>query len=158
MKQCGQWSTVVGLAVAIVMGVAGATSCRRPGARPAGAAVAPSAAAVVVEEEVVVEPGPSAALVVEEAPLNAQAAELKIKKSAQVSLLCYHDFTIGKSNNPMVINIEHFRRQLQALRDARLPVISMDHYLAWLLNLEMIVKFIDLITILTKIKHPYKKN
>lgn len=67
----------------------------------------------------------------EEATLNAQAAELKIKKSAQVSLLCYHDFTTGRSNNPMVINIEHFRQHLQALRDARLPVISMDHYLAW---------------------------
>lgn len=75
-----------------------------------------------------VEPGSSAP---EEAPLNAQAAELKIKKSAQVSLLCYHDFTTGKSTNPMVINIEHFRQHMQALRDARLPVISMDHYLAW---------------------------
>lgn len=130
MKQCGQWSTVVGLAVAVVIGVAGVVGCRRPGARPTGMVVA-SPAAAAVEEEVVVELGPSAAPVVEEAPLNAQAAELKIKKSAQVSLLCYHDFTIGKSNNPMVINIEHFRRHLQALRDARLPVISMDHYLAW---------------------------
>jgi hypothetical protein len=67
MKQCGQWSTVVGLAVAVVMGVAGVAGCRRPGARPTGMVVAPPAAAAV-EEEVVVQPGPSAAPVVEEAP------------------------------------------------------------------------------------------
>jgi peptidoglycan/xylan/chitin deacetylase (PgdA/CDA1 family) len=111
---------------AAMMGVVGTAGCRRP-----AAPVAPAPAAPAVEEVVVVEPDPGEASSPGEAPLNAQAAELKIKKSAQVSVLCYHDFTTGKSNNPMVINIEHFRRQMQTLRDARMPVISMDDYLAW---------------------------
>ena len=65
------------------------------------------------------------------APLNAHAPELKIKKSAQVSILGYHDFTTGKSSNPMVINIQKFRQQMQSLKDARLNVISMENYLRW---------------------------
>jgi len=109
--------------VVVLLG-GGSVGCRRQ-------ADTMTAAAAVPGEEVVVVESSTAAPGVEEAPLNAQATELKIKKSAQVSLLCYHDFTTGKSNNPMVINVEHFRRQLQALRDARLSVISMDHYLAW---------------------------
>ena len=56
---------------------------------------------------------------------------LTINKSAQVIVLGYHDFTTGKSRNPMEINIDHFRDQMQALRDARLPVISMSDFLAW---------------------------
>lgn len=114
--------------VVVLLG-GGSVGCRRQAdSRPDAAA---AAALMVEEEEVVVVDASTGAPVPKEAPLNAQAAELKIKKSAQVSLLCYHDFTTGKSNNPMVINIGHFRRHLQALRDARLPVISMDHYLAW---------------------------
>lgn len=102
--------------------------CRR--GRP-GAAAAPPSPAPAVEEEVVIEGAASGGEAPAEAPLNAQAPELKIKKSAQISILCYHDFTNGRGVRDMVINIEHFRRQMQALRDARLPVISMDHYLAW---------------------------
>jgi peptidoglycan/xylan/chitin deacetylase (PgdA/CDA1 family) len=67
----------------------------------------------------------------EEAPLNEHAPELKIKKSAQVAIIGYHDFTTGRSTNPMVINIQKFRQQMQALKDARLDVISMNQYLAW---------------------------
>ncbi len=106
--------------------LSGAAGCRR--SSPAVSA-ASDAAPEVVEEEVV-EPADGVGEA-EQATLDAQADELKIKKSARVSVLCYHDFIEGKSSNSMVINIGHFRRHLQALRDARLPVISMDHYLAW---------------------------
>ncbi len=57
--------------------------------------------------------------------------QLKIKKSAQVSVLGYHDFSSGKSTNQMVINVEQFRKQMQGLKDAKLKVISMADYLAW---------------------------
>lgn len=56
---------------------------------------------------------------------------LTINKSAQVIVLGYHDFTLGKSRNPMEINVDHFRGQMQALKDARLPVISMTDFLSW---------------------------
>ncbi|MFN0126456.1 MAG: polysaccharide deacetylase family protein [Verrucomicrobiales bacterium] len=105
----------------------GGIACRRQPLAPS----APAAEAPVVEEEVVVEPADGTAAGDEQAVLDAQAAELKIKKSAQVSVLCYHDFTTGRSNNAMVINIDRFRQHLETLRDARLPVISMEHYLAW---------------------------
>lgn len=90
----------------------------------------PQAAAPPQEEEIIVEPA-APVPTEEEAPLNAETPELKVKTSAQVSILCYHDFITGKSNNAMVINIDHFRQHLQALRDAKLPVISMADYLAW---------------------------
>lgn len=115
-----------------VMGVALAVSGGPAGCRRAPVATAPPPPpAPVIEELVVVEPSTPVPAAAGEAPLNAHAPELKIKKSAQVSVLCYHDFSTAKSTNPMVINIDHFRRQLQTLRDARLPVLSMDHYLAW---------------------------
>ncbi len=56
---------------------------------------------------------------------------LTINKTAQVSVLGYHDFITGKSDKDMKLNIDHFRSQLQALKDANLPVISMQHFLAW---------------------------
>jgi peptidoglycan/xylan/chitin deacetylase (PgdA/CDA1 family) len=67
-------------------------------------------------------------------PLLAAAPELKVKRSAQVSILGYHDFTSGKSSNPMVINVQKFRDQMAAIRDAKLKVITMDDYLAWRRN------------------------
>lgn len=54
-----------------------------------------------------------------------------VNKDARVSVLCYHDFTEGISGNNMIINIDHFRRQMQAIRDAELPVISMRQFLDW---------------------------
>jgi peptidoglycan/xylan/chitin deacetylase (PgdA/CDA1 family) len=99
-----------------------------PGCRPRPALEPPAAPAAVEEE--VVEPATPVPPPAEPA-LNAVADELKVKKSGQVSVLCYHDFTTGKSNNPMVINIQHFRAHMQALKDARLEVISMERYLAW---------------------------
>jgi peptidoglycan/xylan/chitin deacetylase (PgdA/CDA1 family) len=57
--------------------------------------------------------------------------ELTIDKSAEVAVLCYHDFTEGEPSNDMVINIGEFRRQMVALRDAGIGVIGMGEFLAW---------------------------
>ncbi|MCB1204151.1 MAG: polysaccharide deacetylase family protein [Verrucomicrobiae bacterium] len=54
-----------------------------------------------------------------------------VNKEARVSVLGYHDFTEGTSSNDMILNIEDFRRQMQAIRDAKLPVISMRQFLDW---------------------------
>jgi peptidoglycan/xylan/chitin deacetylase (PgdA/CDA1 family) len=54
-----------------------------------------------------------------------------INKEARVSILGYHDFTDGASTNDMILNVEDFRRQMQAIRDAKLPVISMRQFLDW---------------------------
>lgn len=54
-----------------------------------------------------------------------------INKEARVSVLGYHDFTEGPSANDMILNVDDFRSQLQAIKDARLPVISMRQFLDW---------------------------
>ena len=86
----------------------------------------PSAAAV---PEIVEEPAPAPAA--PEPEIDPQVPALTINKSAQVTILGYHDFITGKSTNPMQINVDHFRDQMAALKDARLPVISMKDFLAW---------------------------
>ena len=54
-----------------------------------------------------------------------------INKEARVSILGYHDFSEGRSTNDMILNIDHFRDQMQAIKDAELPVISMQQFLDW---------------------------
>lgn len=54
-----------------------------------------------------------------------------VNKEARVSILGYHDFTDGDSSNDMILNIEDFRRQMQAIKDSELPVISMREFLDW---------------------------
>ncbi len=54
-----------------------------------------------------------------------------VNKEARVSILGYHDFVEGKSDNDMKLNIDDFRNQMQAIKDAELPVISMREYLNW---------------------------
>lgn len=54
-----------------------------------------------------------------------------VNKDARVSILGYHDFTEGSSTNDMILNIEDFRRQMQAIRDAGIPVVSMRQFLDW---------------------------
>lgn len=85
--------------------------------------------AEAIVPEIVAEPEPAPARA--EAVIDPAVPALTINKSAQVIVLGYHDFTIGKSKNPMEINVDHFRDQLQALKDARLPVISMADFLSW---------------------------
>lgn len=57
--------------------------------------------------------------------------EPTINKEARVAILGYHDFTEGRSRNDMIMNVEDFRAQMQAIKDAGLPVISMSQFLAW---------------------------
>ncbi len=54
-----------------------------------------------------------------------------VNKDARVSILGYHDFTDGESNNDMILNIEDFRNQMQAIKDSGLPVVSMLQFLDW---------------------------
>lgn len=99
-------------------------SCDR--IKPAAAPAAPAEASV---PEIVADPTPAPAPA--EPAIDPAVPALTINKSAQVIVLGYHDFTTGKSRNPMEINVDHFRDQMQALKDARLPVITMDDFLAW---------------------------
>jgi peptidoglycan/xylan/chitin deacetylase (PgdA/CDA1 family) len=115
----------------------------RPTESSSGQTSAPAEKSVVSDEETgsetgakVVEPGE--ALIVASAMDPSEASvplastpPLEINKSAQVAILGYHDFTTGRSTNPMVIPVMKFREQMQALRDAKLPVISMEDFLAW---------------------------
>ncbi|MGI8604142.1 MAG: polysaccharide deacetylase family protein [Verrucomicrobiales bacterium] len=117
-----RWQASCKAAFALSIGL---TACQP---RPAQQTPAPTEPGPALASD---EPAPLPAEAPAEAPLNAQAPELKIKKSAQVAILGYHDFTTGRSNSPMVINVQKFRQHLQSIKDARLSVISMDHYLAW---------------------------
>ncbi|MEM9016269.1 MAG: polysaccharide deacetylase family protein [Verrucomicrobiota bacterium] len=64
-------------------------------------------------------------------PPEPVAMEPIINKEARVAILGYHDFTTERSTNDMVLNIEDFRDQMQAIVDADLPVISMRQFLDW---------------------------
>ncbi|MEM6915353.1 MAG: polysaccharide deacetylase family protein [Verrucomicrobiota bacterium] len=79
-----------------------------------------------VEEELVETP-----LVAIPPPPEPVAMEPIVNKDARVSILGYHDFTEGASSSDMVLNIEDFRRQMQAIKDAEFPVISMREFLDW---------------------------
>lgn len=64
-------------------------------------------------------------------PPEPVAMEPIVNKDARVGILGYHDFTEGVSSNDMILNIEDFRQQLQAIKDAELPVITMRQFLDW---------------------------
>tara|TARA_R110000850_G_scaffold175640_13_gene301422 strand:+ start:663 stop:2048 length:1386 start_codon:yes stop_codon:yes gene_type:complete len=64
-------------------------------------------------------------------PPDPVAMEPVVNKDARVSILGYHDFTEGRSSNDMVLNIDDFREQLQSIKDAEIPVISMREFLDW---------------------------
>ena len=88
---------------------------------------APKAGAVpeIVEEPADTAPAPTPV------PLDPAVPELSVNKSAQVAVLGYHDFITGKSQSQMKLNIDRFREQMQALKDARVAVIPMKDFLAW---------------------------
>jgi len=60
-----------------------------------------------------------------------KAVEFELNKSSIVSVLLYHDFAPDRSRNEMTISLPAFRAQLQALKDAEIPVIPMADLLAW---------------------------
>ncbi len=54
-----------------------------------------------------------------------------IDENIEVSILGYHDFADQDSRNNMVINTSRFRSQMEALKQAEIPVIPMSDYVAW---------------------------
>ena len=64
-------------------------------------------------------------------PPEPVAMEPVVNKDARVAILGYHDFTSGRSSNDMILNVNDFRDQMQAIRDAELSVISMREFLDW---------------------------
>jgi len=58
------------------------------------------------------------------------APVVEINKSATVSILGYHDFR-ERGGTPMIIAGSKFREQMQAIKDAKIPVIPMSEFLAW---------------------------
>ncbi len=111
------------LAAAICGGALLLCSCKKENSAP----VPPKARIVEIEPETEAPPPPPPT----EPQIDPAIPELKINKSAQVGILCYHDFITEKSNSQMRINIDHFRQQMQSIKDARLPVISLSQFLAW---------------------------
>ena len=55
----------------------------------------------------------------------------KFNADAQVAILGYHDFTETATPTDMKIRVTKFRQQMQAIKDAELPVITMRDYIAW---------------------------
>jgi len=67
-----------------------------------------------------------------EAPAEApKAIPFEINKSSMVSVLLYHDFVERIPKTEMMVSMPVFRAQMQALRDANIPVIPMSDVLAW---------------------------
>ncbi len=74
------------------------------------------------------DPEPAPAYVPDPAAVEA----LTVDKTAEVSILCYHDFTASsRSQNPMVMPIAKFREQMDALHRSKTAVIGMPQFLAW---------------------------
>ena len=63
-------------------------------------------------------------------PEAPQAPEFELNKSSVVSILGYHDFR-ERGGSPMLIASSKFREQMQAIKDSKIPVISLDDVMAW---------------------------
>ena len=64
------------------------------------------------------------------APEEPQEPAIEINKSALVSILCYHDFR-DHGGTALLISEAKFRQQMEAIRDAKIPVIPLSDVLAW---------------------------
>ncbi len=73
------------------------------------------------------DPGLLAGAVVEEVP---KATAFELNKSSVVSILGYHDFR-ERGGTPMLISVDRFRQQMQAIKESKIPVIAMRDMLAW---------------------------
>ena len=93
----------------------------------AGDGASPKAQVVEIAEETQVAPPTTTP----EPAIDPEIPELKVNKAAQVAILCYHDFVTDKAPTQMRIAVNHFRNQMQAIKDARLPVISLADFLKW---------------------------
>ena len=108
---------------ALVLVLAG--GCRK---QPENKVEVPKAVPLVeIAEEAQVTPPPT----VTEAVIDPAIPELKVNKAAQISILCYHDFVTTRAVSQMRIHTDHFRKQLQSIKDARLQVISLTDFVKW---------------------------
>jgi peptidoglycan/xylan/chitin deacetylase (PgdA/CDA1 family) len=64
------------------------------------------------------------------APEVPAAPAFEINKSSVVSILGYHDFR-DRGGSPMLIASPKFRAQMQAIKDSKIPVISLSDMMAW---------------------------
>ncbi len=60
-----------------------------------------------------------------------KAVAFELNKSSIVSLLLYHDFVERIPRTEMMVSVPTFRAQMQALKDANIPVIPLSDVLAW---------------------------
>lgn len=74
------------------------------------------------------DPNLVAGVIHEEAPPKAPAFELN--KSSIVAVLGYHDVR-DRGGSPMLIAVDRFRQQMQAIKESKIPVISMRDLTAW---------------------------
>ena len=58
------------------------------------------------------------------------APAFELNKSSVVSILGYHDFR-ERGGSPMLISSSKFREQMQAIKDSKIPVISLSDVMAW---------------------------
>ena len=58
------------------------------------------------------------------------APAFELNKSSVVSILGYHDFR-DRGGSPMLIAVPKFRAQMQAIKDSKIPVISLSEMMAW---------------------------
>jgi peptidoglycan/xylan/chitin deacetylase (PgdA/CDA1 family) len=63
-------------------------------------------------------------------PDTPKEPEFELNKSAVVSILGYHDFR-DRGGSPMLIAAPKFREQMQAIKDSKIPVISLSDVMAW---------------------------
>lgn len=95
---------------------------------------APVAETAVPEEVLAAKPAEPADLFGPEKPAEppAPAAEaFEVNKSSLVSILLYHKFAMRIPTDEMTVGIPVFRAQMQALKDANIPVVPMSDVLAW---------------------------
>ena len=88
---------------------------------------APEEIVTIVEEEDV----PLEEIVEVEAPPEPVETGPVIDEEIQVSILGYHDFADKDSSNAMVISTTRFRAQMEAIKKAEIPVITMKDFIAW---------------------------
>lgn len=65
-----------------------------------------------------------------EADLVPKAVPFELNKSSVVSILGYHDFR-ERGGSPMIIAVDKFREQMQAVKESGIPVIPLSDVLAW---------------------------
>ena len=62
---------------------------------------------------------------------SSKTPEKKLEDSSLVSVLGYHDFTPDQAATQMLLPVDKFRSQMQAIKDLGLRVITLDEFLAW---------------------------